>query len=386
MIPVLIAQFLSALADNMLLFVILGFIKQQGAADWAMPLLQQTFLFSYIVLAPFVGAFADGYPKNKVMLFSNTLKFLSVAFLLVGGNPYLAYGLVGVGACIYSPAKYGILKEIKGEEFLVKANAMMESSTIVAILAGVVLGGKLADIAVKNNSFSLIFAIVSATYLLASVSNLFIPKLQPEHKGKIHFAALFGQFIRDLKTVWGDMTLRVTLMGTSLFFGVGATLRIWLVIWVPLALNIDDNETPALLNAAVAVGIVVGSGLASLITLKQAHRVLSAGIGMGVGTIMLSMTETQTLAYAWLVLTGVCGGLFLVPLNALLQNRGHDLVGGGHAIAIQNFVENNVMLLMLMIYQLLMATVLSAIYVGFIFGAIVIALMTSLRLYARINL
>lgn len=383
MIPVLIAQFLSALADNMLLFVILGLIKQQAVAEWVTPVLQQTFLISYIVLAPFVGAFADGFSKGRVMLFANTLKFLAVGFLLVGGNPFLAYGMVGVGACIYSPAKYGILKELKGESFLVKANAMIEGSTIAAILIGVVLGGKLADIAVQAGSFFGVIALVAGIYLVASVSNLFIPTLPPAHKGRIQPQQLLRQFIADFKTLWGDFSARLTLIGTGLFFGIGATLRFLLIAWVPQALGITDNATPADMNAVVAVGIVAGSGLAAKIPLKHAYRVLSAGVGMGIGVLALSQMSSLYSAYFWLVIIGVCGGLFLVPLNALLQKQGHDLVGGGHAVAIQNFVENTVMLVMLSVYIGLAKTGLSATVTGSVFGGLVVVLMIALRLYGQ---
>lgn len=383
MIPVLIAQFLSALADNMLLFVILGLLKQQAAPDWMTPLLQQTFLIAFIVLAPFVGAIADGFPKGRIMLLSNTLKCLAVLLLMAGGHPFLAYGMVGVGACIYSPAKYGILKEIKGEAFLVKANAMIEGSTIVAILVGVVLGGILADFAVSQGSFTGVIALVAGVYVLASLSNLFIPKLPPLHQKPIKVRQLITQFVVDFKTLWQDFSSRLTLLGTGLFFGVGATMRFLLIAWVPLALSIDDNKTPAMLNAVVAIGIVIGAGLASRIPLTQAHRVVSAGVGMGVGVILLSMTTSLTMAYLWLVLTGICGGLFLVPLNALLQKQGHDLIGGGHAIAIQNFFENLAMLLMLSVYMGLVKTGISAITTGVVFGGLVMLLMFALRLYAR---
>ncbi len=383
MIAVLVAQFLSALADNMLLFIILGLIKQQAVPDWSIPLLQQSFLLAYIVFAPFVGAIADSYPKNKVMLFANSLKFMAVLYVLVGGNAFVAYGLAGIGACVYSPAKYGILKEIKGQSFLVKANALMEGSTIVAILMGVVLGGYLADVAVENDSFGYIFAIVAGIYLLATLSNLLIPKLKPECDKPIQARILLKQFFSDFKVLWADFSARVAVMGTSLFFGVGATLRIWLIAWVPAALHIDDNETPALLSAMVAVGIVIGSGLAARITLSQAYRVLSAGIGMGLGTLALSLMDNLYLAYGCLIFIGICGGLFLVPLNALLQNRGHALIGGGHAVAIQNFVENSVMLLMLCLYLGLMKIGFSAVSVGFAFGALVMLLMLALRVYAR---
>lgn len=383
MIPVLVAQFLSALADNMLLFVILGILKQQAAPEWVTPILQQAFLLAYIVLAPFVGAIADGFAKGRVMLLANTLKFLAVAYLLVGGNLFVAYALVGIGACIYSPAKYGILKEINDESFLVKANAMIEGSTIVAILVGVVLGGYLADIAVTSGSFTGVIALIAAVYLVASASNLWIPKLPPLHKTPIRPRQLVQQFIVDFKTLWADFGARLALMGTALFFGVGATMRFLLIAWVPLALGIDDNKTPAILNAVVAIGVVAGSGLAAKIPLAHAHRVLSAGVGMGVGVMLLSMTTHLHATYVWLLLTGLCGGLFLVPLNALLQRQGHELVGGGHAVAIQNFVENTMMLAMLSIYMGFAKAGLSATTIGVVFGVLVMILMLGLRLYGR---
>lgn len=383
MIAVLIAQFLSALADNMLLFVTLGLIKQQAAPDWITPVLQQTFLISYIVLAPFVGAVADGFSKGRVMLLSNSLKCLAVLYLLFGGNPFLAYGLVGVGACIYSPAKYGILKEIVGEQQLVKANAMIEGSTIAAILIGVVLGGQLADIAVAYGSFSMVILLVAGVYLVASISNLFIPKLPALHQQAIRPQALLAQFFKDFKVLWNDFSARLSLMGTSLFFGVGATLRFLLVAWVPQALGIMDNATAAEMNAVAAVGIVIGSGLASRIPLQQAHRVLTAGIGMGAAVIVFSQMNQIYAAYACLVVIGVFGGLFLVPLNALLQKQGHALVGGGHAVAIQNGAENLTMLVMLSIYMGLTKMGLSAVLIGSLFGALVAALMLMLRVYGQ---
>lgn len=386
MIPVLIAQFLSALADNTLLFVILGLIKQQAVPEWVTPILQQSFLIAYIVLAPFVGAIADGFAKGRVMLVANTLKFLAVMFLMVGGNPFVAYALVGVGACIYSPAKYGILKEITGEEKLVKANAMIEGSTIAAILIGVVLGGKMADFAVNSDSFTLVIGIISVVYLLASVSNLFIPKLPALHKQAIRPRKLLIQFIADFKVLWADFSARLALLGTSLFFSVGATMRFLLIAWVPQALGITDNATPAEMNAVVAVGIVIGSGLASRIPLKHAYRVLSAGAGMGIGVMILSPMSNIYVANVVLVLIGICGGLFLVPLNAMLQERGHSLIGGGHAVAIQNFVENITMLLILSVYIGLAKTGLSAVVTASLFGGLIVILMLGLRFYGQYGL
>lgn len=383
MIAVLVSQFLSALADNMLLFIILGMIKQQAVPDWVAPILQQLFLIAYIVLAPFVGALADGFSKGRVMLFANTLKCLAVLFMLVGGNVFVAYALIGVGACIYSPAKYGILREIKGDAFLIKANAMIEGSTIAAILIGVVLGGVLADLGTEHGQFMGVIAIVAVIYLAASLSNLLIPKLPPLHQQRIAPRQLIKQFFADFKILWHDFATRLTLLGTGLFFGVGATMRFLLIAWVPQALGIGDNTTPAEMNAIVAIGIVIGSGIASMINIKYAHRVLSAGVGMGIGVIGLAFMTQLYAAYVWLLLIGLCGGLFLVPLNALLQRQGHRLVGGGHAVAIQNFIENLMMLIMLLVYIGLVKIGLSAVVTGMTFGILVTLLMLLLRFYGR---
>ncbi len=220
-------------------------------------------------------------------------------------------------------------------------------------------------------------------YLLASVSNLLIPKLPPLHNKAIRPRALLVQFVGDFKTLWADFSARLALLGTSLFFAVGATMRFLLIAWVPQALGITDNSTPAEMNAVVAVGIVIGSGLASRIPLKHAYRVLSAGVGMGIGVVILSPMTNFYAANVALVLIGICGGLYLVPLNAMLQERGHSLIGGGHAVAIQNFVENITMLLMLSVYIGLAKTGLSAVVTGSVFGGLVALLMLALRFYGQ---
>ena len=351
MLAVLVAQFLSALADNALLFAAIALLKSfADYQDWYAPMLQEFFVLAFIIFAPFVGAFADALPKGRVMMIGNGLKFTGSALMLLGFNPWLAYGLVGLGAAAYSPAKYGILRQLVPQEKLVKANSLMEGSTIVAILMGALLGGWLADISVTGTLIG-----VSACYVLAALVNAFIPRLPPEHPVvNLGLRKLLLDFIVALKTLYGNPDARFSLIGTSLFWSSGSTLRFLLIAWVPVALLINDNKTAANLSGVVAIGIAVGAILAArFVTLETIHRVLPAGLLLGVLVMVLSqMTDIYGTA-ALLIMIGACGGMFVVPLNALLQERGHKTVGAGHAIAVQNFSENIAMLLLVGLYTLI---------------------------------
>jgi MFS transporter, LPLT family, lysophospholipid transporter len=349
MVAVLAAQFLSALADNALLFGALALLRQDHYPAWTGPLLQEFFVAAYIVLAPFAGPFADALPKGRVMLISNALKFGGALCMCLGVNPFLAYGLVGAGAAAYSPAKYGILSELTSAALLVKANSLMESSTIAAILAGAILGGTLADWSVAGT-----LVVVTACYAAAAAANLFIPRLAPAHP--LHTISLGGilrDFAAAVRALLRLPDARNSMIGTSLFWGAGSTMRFLLVAWVPVALGIFNNRMPAYLNAAVAVGIVVGAALAAkFVTLERAQRALPAGVLIGVSVCALSVTTSVPLAFAVMAIVGACGGFFVVPLNALLQERGHRSVGAGHAIAVQNLAENSAMLLLIGLYTL----------------------------------
>jgi LPLT family lysophospholipid transporter-like MFS transporter len=349
MLAVLTAQFLSALADNALLFGALALLKLEHYPSWTEPLLQEFFVGAYIILAPFAGPFADAWPKGRVMLVSNGIKLLGAGAILFGFNPFIAYGVVGVGAAAYSPAKYGILSELTSSDLLVKANGLMESSTIAAILAGAILGGTLADWNVRGA-----LAVVAACYAAAAVANLLIPRLPPAHVLERYTLAGilrdFGQAIRTLARV---PDVRFSVAGTSLFWGAGSTMRFLLIAWVPVALGIANIRMPAYLNAMVAIGIVIGAGLAAkFVTLEKVNRALPAGVLIGTAVCVLAVTTSMPLAFVVLAFVGACGGFFVVPLNALLQARGHDSVGAGHAIAVQNLVENLTMLFMIGGYTL----------------------------------
>jgi MFS transporter, LPLT family, lysophospholipid transporter len=349
MIAVLAAQFLSALADNALLFGALALLKLDQYPDWTAPLLQEFFVLAYIILAPFAGPFADSLPKGRVMLLSNGLKLAGSLGMCLGLNPFFAYGLVGAGAAAYSPAKYGILSELTSPDKLVKANGLMESSTIAAILSGAILGGTLADWSVPGA-----LVVVTVAYALAAAANLLIPRLPAAHPfGSFSFVGVFRDFAQAVRTLVKNPDARFSMAGTSLFWGTGATLRFLLVAWVPVALGIANNSMPAYLNATVAVGIVIGAALASkFVTLEQADRALPAGVLIGVAVCVIAGTTHLPMAFVVMTALGACGGFFIVPLNALLQERGHQTVGAGHAVAVQNLAENAAMLLMIGVYML----------------------------------
>lgn len=341
MMSVLTAQFFSALADNAILIAAIAIVKSQGLPN-LVPLLQESFVVPFILLAPFVGQVADGFPKGRVMLVANLIKLSGALAMVSGVNPLTAYGLIGIGAAMYSPAKYGILTQMFGPASLVRVNGMMEGSTIVAILLGVVLGGWLAD-----HSLMWAFIGVVSTYSLAAFANLFIPRL-PAENAEAHFHPwrLIRQFLQSLSVLFKNPDSRFSLLGTSMFWGSGTTLRLMLFAWVPAALLITDNRTPANLMGAVSIGIVLGAiGAGLWVSLAKVNRALLGGLLLGPSILALAFMHDLALAMALMVVIGTCGGLFIVPLNALLQERGHETIGAGNALAVQNFAENIAMLL-----------------------------------------
>ncbi|MGC0830579.1 lysophospholipid transporter LplT [Pantoea agglomerans] len=367
MIAVIIAQFFSAFGDNALLFATLAVLKSQFYPDWSQPVLQILFVAAYILLAPFVGQVADSMAKGRVMMLANSLKLLGALVICFGFNPFLGYTLVGAGAAAYSPAKYGILGEITHGEKLVKANGLMEGSTIAAILLGSVAGGMLAD-------WHLLAAlgICALTYGIAVVANLFIPKLQAARPGQSwQLGMMVRSFFSAAALLWRDAETRFSLLGTSLFWGAGVTLRFLLVLWVPVALGISDNTTPTTLNAMVAIGIVIGAAAAAkLVTLETVRRCMPAGVLIGVMVVVFALQHSLLNAYLVLMLIGALGGFFVVPLNALLQARGKESVGSGNAIAVQNLGENSAMLIMLGLYTLAIKAGAPAVATGVGFGVL----------------
>ncbi|EKS6939818.1 MULTISPECIES: lysophospholipid transporter LplT [Enterobacter cloacae complex] len=380
MMAVIAAQFLSAFGDNALLFATLALLKAEFYPDWSQPILQMVFVGAYIIFAPFVGQVADSFPKGRVMMFANGLKLLGAASICFGFNPFIGYTLVGIGAAAYSPAKYGILGELTTGDKLVKANGLMESSTIAAILLGSVAGGVLADWHVLAA-----LGACAVVYGGAVVANLFIPKLPVARPGQSwRVKPMTGSFFNACRVLWRNGETRFSLMGTSMFWGAGVTLRFLLVLWVPVALGITDNATPTYLNAMVAIGIVVGAGAAAkLVTLETVARCMPAGILIGVVVLIFSLQHALLPAYALLILIGILGGFFVVPLNALLQERGKQTVGAGNAIAVQNLGENLAMLLMLGLYSLAVKVGVPVVGIGVGFGGLFAIAIAGLWMWQR---
>ncbi|EAW6578803.1 lysophospholipid transporter LplT [Salmonella enterica] len=380
MLSVIVAQFLSAFGDNALLFATLALLKAQFYPDWSQPVLQMVFVGAYILFAPFVGQIGDSFAKGRVMMVANGLKLAGVAGICLGVNPFVGYTLVGIGAAAYSPAKYGILGELTTGDKLVKANGLMEASTIAAILLGSVAGGVLAD-------WHVIAALVACAlaYAGAVAANLFIPKLVAARPGQSwRLSAMTRSFFSACVVLWRNGETRFSLVGTGLFWGAGVTLRFLLVLWVPVALGITDNATPTYLNAMVAVGIVVGAGAAAkLVTLETVSRCMPAGILIGVVVAIFSLQHALLPAYALLLLIGMLGGFFVVPLNALLQERGKKSVGAGNAIAVQNLGENSAMLLMLGLYSLAVLVGVPAVAIGIGFGVLFALAIAALWIWQR---
>ncbi|ECE2152077.1 lysophospholipid transporter LplT [Salmonella enterica] len=380
MLSVIVAQFLSAFGDNALLFATLALLKAQFYPDWSQPVLQMVFVGAYILFAPCVGQIADSFAKGRVMMVANGLKLAGAAGICLGINPFVGYTLVGIGAAAYSPAKYGILGELTTGDKLVKANGLMEASTIAAILLGSVAGGVLAD-------WHVIAALVACAlaYAGAVAANLFIPKLVAARPGQSwRLSAMTRSFFSACVVLWRNGETRFSLVGTGLFWGAGVTLRFLLVLWVPVALGITDNATPTYLNAMVAVGIVVGAGAAAkLVTLETVSRCMPAGILIGVVVAIFSLQHALLPAYALLLLIGMLGGFFVVPLNALLQERGKKSVGAGNAIAVQNLGENSAMLLMLGLYSLAVLVGVPAVAIGIGFGVLFALAIAALWIWQR---
>ncbi|MEQ1767602.1 MAG: lysophospholipid transporter LplT [Methylotenera sp.] len=378
----LMAQFLSALADNALLFAAIALLAQLSAPDWHTPLLQQFFVISYIILAPFVGSFADALPKGRVMFIANAIKFIGSLSMVFGMPPLYAYGIVGIGAAAYSPAKYGILTELLPPEKLVSANGWMEGSTVMAIILGALIGGIMAS---KDPYFAMI--IITLLYLLAAIFNTYIPKLPIDHKlPKKNPVFMLIDFWFSFKALWKDTRGQVSLAVTTLFWGAGATLRLVVIAWAASALNFGLEQATQLM-ALLAVGIAVGSVIAArYITLEHSTKVLPAGILMGILVVIMALVQHWQLAALLLFIIGALAGFFVVPLNALLQHRGHELIGAGHSIAVQNFNEHIGILLLLGAYLLMVKANIPINAIVIAFGIFVSLCMTIIhRRYRHLN-
>jgi MFS family permease len=389
---ILAAQFFSSLGDNALLFAAIALLKSLDAPAWQTPLLQQFFVLAFIVLAPFVGAFSDALPKGKVMFISNGIKVVGCAAMLLGLHPLLAYGFVGIGAAMYSPAKYGILSEYLPSHKLVWANGWMEGLTVAAIILGAIFGGLLIGDRVEEHVVQRLggikfnggidtgpeFAIVVVLgfYFVAAILNCYIPKLSIEHTMSNRTPRfLVADFWRCFLLLWKDPLGQVSLAVTALFWGAGTSLRLIILAWAAVALKFNLEQATQL-TALVAVGLAIGSVLAAkAVPLAHAVKVLPLGILMGFVVLGMDLVTDWRLASLMLVVIGILAGSFLIPMNALLQHRGHQLMGSGHSIAVQNFNENISILLMLGAYALMIKAGFSVNTVVIVFGLFLSAAM-----------
>ena len=392
---IMAAQFFSALADNALLFAAIALLREVNAPSWHTPILQGFFVFSYIVLAPFVGAFADSLPKGRVMFISNTIKFGGCVAMLIGVNPLVAYGLVGFGAAAYSPAKYGILTEYLPPEKLVMANGWIEGLTVAAIVLGSGVSAILISPSIATHMLSLwdvpfietgidtapelAISIVSLIYLIAAVFNLYIPRVPIDHKPfSRNPIFLLKDFIHCFWLLWKDPLGQVSLAVTTLFWGSGATLRLIVLAWAAVALNYSASKA-IMLTVYVALGIAMGALLAAkFVKMDKAVKVLPVGIAMGLMVLIMIPVTSPALAIALLIVIGMMGGFFVVPMNALLQHRGHLLMGAGSSIAVQNFNENISIFFMVALYAMMEKLDLHLYIIVTVFGLLLAGIMSVL--------
>jgi MFS family permease len=385
------AQFFSSLADNALFVAAVQLLRSDGAPEWQQAALVPMFALFYVVLAPFVGAFADAYPKGKVMLASNSIKVIGCLMMLFGTHPLMAYAIVGLGAAAYSPAKYGILTELLPSSQLVKANGWIEGLTIASIILGVLLGGQLVGQTMSHKLLSLDFPLIDTSintapeaaisilifvYLAAAWFNTRIPLTGvPMRALPNNLVTLLPDFWHCNTRLWRDRLGQISLATTTLFWGVSGNLRYIVLAWAAAALGYSVTQASALVGV-VAIGTAVGAIAASLrMRLDQATHVMPLGIGMGVLVILLNFIDNVWLAAPFLVLLGGLGGFLVVPMNALLQHRGHNLMGAGRSIAVQNFNEQACILGLGGFYALSTSMGLSAFGAITIFGVVVAGFM-----------
>lgn len=401
---IMAAQFFSSLADNALLVVAIALLIDLHAPAYLTPMLKFVFVLFYVILAPFVGAFADSMPKGRVMFISNTIKITGCGLLFLAMHQYFAlaaYAVVGLGAAAYSPAKYGILTELLPPEKLVIANGWIEGLTVASIVLGTVLGGVLITPAVANvlvefdfpvietgidNALEISIFLIAIIYAVAALFNLYIPNTGVDHripkKNPFYLIHEFGHCIRLL---WTDKLGQISLAVTTLFWGAGATLQFIVLKWAEVAMNYPLNQA-AQLQGVVAVGIAIGAVMAARwISLKQSVKVIPLGIAMGIVVMAMILVKDLWLAIILLMLIGGLAGFFVVPMNALLQHRGYILMGAGHSIAVQNFNENLSILMMLSLYALLILFEVHIYMVIAVFGLFVSVMMALIRKWHLLN-
>jgi LPLT family lysophospholipid transporter-like MFS transporter len=384
---IIAAQFFSSLADNALLIVSIALLATMHAPAWMTPMLKLFFVLSYVLLAPFVGAFADAFPKGRVMFITNLVKIFGCLMMFFHVHPLFSYAIVGFGAAAYSPAKYGILTELLPAEKLVIANGWIEGMTVLSIILGTVLGGALVSqnfaiyldalLGSLNNiptdaAIELALSVVMAAYVLAAIFNLRIPATNARYPDQEHHPIkLVVDFSKCFIKLWRDRLGQISLAVTSLFWGAGATLQFIVLKWAEKALGMPLDKA-AILQGVVAVGVAFGAmAAARRVPLKKSLGVMPLGLAMGLVVILMTLAHSVTVAYPLLVIVGALSGYFVVPMNALLQHRGHVLMSAGHSIAVQNFSENLSILVMLALYAVMVKLDLNVYIVIVLFGLFV---------------
>lgn len=406
---VMIAQALSSVADNALLIAAIALIADLHGPEWMVPMMKWWFALAYVALAAFVGAFADSFPKGRIMFITNAVKISGCLLMFTyqwfglgnGGQLFLvfcAYTLVGIGAAAYSPAKYGIVTEMLEPDQLVKGNSWIEGLTVLSIIVGTVVGGILINPAVSkillaqpwisplvNNRAEAAILIIGIVYLLAAITNLLIPRTHVHYpKQQTNPLRLMRTFRGYVFILWRDKLGQISLAVTTLFWGAGATLQFIVIEWGAKHLGYRLDQASVLMGVA-ALGTVAGSILAGRVPLKRALTVLPVGVLMGFAVMLMPMVREPWAVYSVLLLIGALSGFFVVPMNALLQHRGHVLLSAGHSIAVQNFNEQLNILLMLAIYSLMLWANLSINTIIIIFGLMVSLLMVVFIRWSHLN-
>jgi LPLT family lysophospholipid transporter-like MFS transporter len=398
---IMAAQFFSSLADNALLIAAIALLRELQEPAWMTPSLKMSFVVSYVLLAPLVGAFADSMPKGQVMLLTNGVKVIGCVLMLFTVHPLVAYAVVGFGAAAYSPAKYGILTELLPPQQLVVANGWIEGTTVGSIILGVLVGGALISprIAAPMIGFDLpwidtgvdtppetAIAVIMLFYVIAAVFNWYIPDTGVDRR-MVNRNPLFliREFVHCNTLLWRDRLGQISLATTTLFWGAGATLQFIVIEWAGKALGYDMSQA-SMLQGVVAIGIAIGAVVAArYVTLRGSVNVLPIGIAMGFVVMAMIFITHLPMVIVLMILIGACAGFFVVPMNALLQHRGHVLMGAGHSIAVQNFNENIGILVMVGLYALLVRLGVPVNVAVVLFGLFVAGTMTMVLMRHRAN-
>lgn len=398
---IMAAQFFSSLADNAVFITAVELLRTSKAPSWQAAALVPMFALFYVVLAPFVGAFADARPKGQVMLVSNAIKVVGCLLMLFGAHPLIAYAIIGLGAAAYSPAKYGILTELLPPSQLVKANGWIEGLTIASIILGILLGGQLVGNAISSRLLALDFPVFDTgidsapeaaifilifVYAVAAWFNLRIPhtgvEMRPIPKNPLE---LVPDFWSCNSRLWRDKLGQISLATTTLFWGVTGNLRYIILAWSAAALGYGTTQASTL-TGVVAVGTAIGAVMASMrMKLDRATTVMPLGIAMGVFVIAMNFISNVWVAAPFLIFLGALGGYLVVPMNALLQHRGHNLMGAGRSIAVQNFNEQACILGLGAFYSLSAGLGLSAFGAITAFGVVVAGTMWIIQRWHQRN-